>query len=158
MSVRRDDLMLDVSQAAELKMAFRRNGWTNAMIKDLSGGSVLTEVRDFLDFNKMNLKKLRTGLKKPKNESCCCDFDSQEGNDGYIEQISENIVVQKEIDLILTVLENAKKMNQVYLGINYQVLSEEEIKSLDLIIEEIKPIRKRAGRHHELCCCVKNNK
>lgn len=29
-------LMLDVSQAHELKMAFRRNGWNNAQIKALS--------------------------------------------------------------------------------------------------------------------------
>jgi|GEM_PF-439204 len=40
-----NDLMLDVSQAAELKLAFRRNGdWTNADIKTLSEGTVLGDV------------------------------------------------------------------------------------------------------------------
>lgn len=38
------DLMLDVSQAHELKLAFRRNGWTNADIKALSEGSLLADV------------------------------------------------------------------------------------------------------------------
>jgi len=36
--------MLDVSQAAELKMAFRRHGWTNADIKTLSEGDLLGKV------------------------------------------------------------------------------------------------------------------
>jgi len=36
--------MLDVSQAAELKMAFRRHDWTNADIKALSEGGILGEV------------------------------------------------------------------------------------------------------------------
>ena len=36
--------MLDVSQAAELKMAFRRNGWNNAEIKTLSEGDILADV------------------------------------------------------------------------------------------------------------------
>lgn len=39
-----NDLMLDVSQAAELKLAFRRNGWNNAEIKTLSEGNVLAKV------------------------------------------------------------------------------------------------------------------
>jgi len=39
-----NDLMLDVSQAAELKLAFRRNGWNNAEIKTLSEGNILGEV------------------------------------------------------------------------------------------------------------------
>jgi len=39
-----NDLMLDVSQAAELKLAFRRNGWNNAEIKTLSGGNILADV------------------------------------------------------------------------------------------------------------------
>jgi len=40
-----NDLMLDVSQASELKLAFRRNGdWTNADIKTLSEGTVLGDV------------------------------------------------------------------------------------------------------------------
>lgn len=39
-----NDLMLDVSQAAELKLAFRRHGWNNAEIKALSEGSILGEV------------------------------------------------------------------------------------------------------------------
>ncbi|MEI7620668.1 MAG: hypothetical protein WCJ57_03830 [Candidatus Falkowbacteria bacterium] len=38
------DLMLDVSQAVELKMAFRRHGWSNADIKKLSEGDILGEV------------------------------------------------------------------------------------------------------------------
>lgn len=37
-------LMLDVSQAHELKLAFRRNGWTNADIKALSEGKFLADV------------------------------------------------------------------------------------------------------------------
>lgn len=36
--------MLDVSQAAELKLAFRRNGWNNAEIKALSEGDILANV------------------------------------------------------------------------------------------------------------------
>lgn len=39
-----NDLMLDVSQAAELKLAFRRNGWNNAEIKTLSEGDTLAYV------------------------------------------------------------------------------------------------------------------
>jgi hypothetical protein len=39
-----NDLMLDVSQAAELKLAFRRNGWNNAEIKNLSEGDILADV------------------------------------------------------------------------------------------------------------------
>lgn len=39
-----NDLMLDVSQAAELKLAFRRNGWNNAQIKTLSEGDILAQV------------------------------------------------------------------------------------------------------------------
>jgi len=38
------DLMLDVSQAVELKLAFRRHGWTNAQIKTLSEGDILGDV------------------------------------------------------------------------------------------------------------------
>lgn len=41
---KKNDLMLDVSQAAELKMAFRRNGWNNAQIKTLSEGDILAKV------------------------------------------------------------------------------------------------------------------
>ncbi|MBI4092896.1 MAG: hypothetical protein HY420_03145 [Candidatus Kerfeldbacteria bacterium] len=39
------DLMLDVDQAGELKAAFRRGDWTNAEIKRLSEGDVLSQVR-----------------------------------------------------------------------------------------------------------------
>ncbi len=39
-----DELMLDVSQAHELKLAFRRNGWTNKDIKNLSEGDILSKV------------------------------------------------------------------------------------------------------------------
>ena len=39
-----NELMLDVSQAAELKLAFRRNGWNNAEIKTLSEGDILAKV------------------------------------------------------------------------------------------------------------------
>lgn len=39
-----NELMLDVSQAHELKLAFRRNGWTNADIKALSEGNFLANV------------------------------------------------------------------------------------------------------------------
>lgn len=39
-----NDLMLDVSQAAELKMAFRRNGYNNSQIKILSEGDLLGKV------------------------------------------------------------------------------------------------------------------
>jgi hypothetical protein len=39
-----NDLMLDVSQAAELKLDFRRNGWNNAEIKTLSEGDILADV------------------------------------------------------------------------------------------------------------------
>ena len=39
-----NDLMLDVSQAVELKLAFRRNGWNNAQIKTLSEGDILAKV------------------------------------------------------------------------------------------------------------------
>ena len=39
------DLMLDVDQAGELKAAFRRGDWTNAEIKRLCEGDVLSQVR-----------------------------------------------------------------------------------------------------------------
>jgi len=38
------ELMLDVSQAVELKLAFRRCGWNNAQIKTLSEGDILAKV------------------------------------------------------------------------------------------------------------------
>lgn len=40
------DLMLDVDQAGELKAAFRRGNWTNAEIKKLCEGDILTQVRN----------------------------------------------------------------------------------------------------------------
>lgn len=42
------DLMLDVSQAHELKLAFRRGDWTNEEIKRLCEGDILTRVRGAL--------------------------------------------------------------------------------------------------------------
>ena len=39
-----NELMLDVGQANELKMAFRRAGWTNADIKKLSEGNLAEQV------------------------------------------------------------------------------------------------------------------
>jgi len=44
MSAQNNDLMLDVSQAEELKFAFRRNNWTNKDIKVLSEGDILGKV------------------------------------------------------------------------------------------------------------------
>lgn len=38
------ELMLDVGQAQELKLAFRKHGWTNAEIKRLSEGDLLAQV------------------------------------------------------------------------------------------------------------------
>ncbi|ETB63735.1 TPA: hypothetical protein DIC38_02935 [Candidatus Nomurabacteria bacterium] len=52
-----DDLMLDVSQAHELKMAFRRNGWTNGDIKTLSEGNILTSVLDVIRDNSCVISK-----------------------------------------------------------------------------------------------------
>jgi hypothetical protein len=43
------DLMLDVSQAAELKMAFRRSNWTNEKIKRLSEGDMLARVLEVIE-------------------------------------------------------------------------------------------------------------
>lgn len=40
--------MLDVDQAGELKAGFRRNGYTNALIKKLSEGDNLAKFRDVL--------------------------------------------------------------------------------------------------------------
>lgn len=42
------DLMLDVGQANELKLAFRRAEWTNDEIKKLCEGNVLADVRNVL--------------------------------------------------------------------------------------------------------------
>jgi hypothetical protein len=42
------DLMLDVDQAGELKAAFRRCGYNNAEIKQLSTGDTLAQVRNVL--------------------------------------------------------------------------------------------------------------
>jgi len=42
------DLMLDVDQAGELKAAFRRGGYSNTEIKQLSEGDILGKVRDVL--------------------------------------------------------------------------------------------------------------
>ncbi len=42
------DLMLDVDQAGELKAAFRRGDWTNAEIKRLCEGNLLSRVRNVL--------------------------------------------------------------------------------------------------------------
>lgn len=38
------ELMLDVGQANELKLAFRKNGWTNAEIKKLCEGDLLSHL------------------------------------------------------------------------------------------------------------------
>lgn len=47
------ELMLDVGQANELKLAFRRNGWTNADVKKFSEGDLaaklLSVIRGFAD-------------------------------------------------------------------------------------------------------------
>jgi len=43
------DLMLDVDQASELKAAFRRAGWTNALIKKLCEGDNPDKARKFLE-------------------------------------------------------------------------------------------------------------
>lgn len=43
------DLMLDVDQAGELKAAFRRHGYTNALIKRLCEGASLGDVRLVLE-------------------------------------------------------------------------------------------------------------
>ena len=51
------DLMLDVSQAAELKMAFRRHGWTNAQIKTLSEGHILRDVLEVIN-GRSEIKKI----------------------------------------------------------------------------------------------------
>lgn len=40
--------MMDVSQAHELKLAFRRNGWSNAQIKRLCEGKLLGDVLDVI--------------------------------------------------------------------------------------------------------------
>lgn len=42
------DLMLDVGQANELKLAFRRADWSNDDIKRLCEGSILADVRSVL--------------------------------------------------------------------------------------------------------------
>jgi hypothetical protein len=42
------DLMLDVDQAGELKAAFRRGDWTNALIKKACEGDRLAQFRDVL--------------------------------------------------------------------------------------------------------------
>jgi hypothetical protein len=61
----KNDLMLDVSQAAELKLAFRRNGWNNAEIKTLSEGDILADV----------LKVIK-GQAKIKMIECLIDCDT----------------------------------------------------------------------------------
>ncbi|MDE1970495.1 MAG: hypothetical protein KGI50_02875 [Patescibacteria group bacterium] len=43
-----EELMLDVGQANELKLAFRRAGFTNQEIKTLSEGDLLARVREVL--------------------------------------------------------------------------------------------------------------
>jgi len=43
-----NELMLDVGQANELKLAFRRGNWTNEEIKTLSEGDMLLKVREVL--------------------------------------------------------------------------------------------------------------
>ena len=42
------EIMLDVGQANELKMAFMRNDWTNDEVKRLSEGNLLAGVRAVL--------------------------------------------------------------------------------------------------------------
>ena len=46
-----NDLMLDVGQANELKLAFRRNNWNNVQIKTLSQGNALAEVLEVIKGN-----------------------------------------------------------------------------------------------------------
>ena len=53
----KDDLKFDVSQAHELKLAFRRNGWTNSDIKALSEKNILSVVLKFLNEKFVNLNK-----------------------------------------------------------------------------------------------------
>ncbi|OHA58691.1 MAG: hypothetical protein A2571_02890 [Candidatus Vogelbacteria bacterium RIFOXYD1_FULL_44_32] len=44
-----DTFVLDVDQASELKHAFKRNGFTNAQIKELTSGDFLSGVRDVIE-------------------------------------------------------------------------------------------------------------
>lgn len=72
-----NELMLDVSQAHELKMAFRRNGWTNADIKALSEGNFLTDV----------LKLMNGQLEvKPIEHLIDCDDDPFIPDDWSVEE------------------------------------------------------------------------
>ena len=58
---KKEDLMLDVSQAHELKMAFRRNGWSKKDIKELSQGKKLGDVLDFIK-NQTEVRQEMTDL------------------------------------------------------------------------------------------------
>lgn len=48
-----NELMLDVGQANELKLAFRRNGWTNADAKKLCDGDTLAKILHIVRDNNM---------------------------------------------------------------------------------------------------------
>lgn len=66
---------LDVGQANELKLAFRRTGWTNEEIKRLCEGNTLAEVRDVL-LGRAEIKSLQFSFTIPalsrlaKSEIC----------------------------------------------------------------------------------------
>ncbi len=51
--------MLDVNQATELEMVFRRNGWGGEDIKDLTEGKKINELLSFIKDQKRVRKELR---------------------------------------------------------------------------------------------------
>jgi hypothetical protein len=63
-----NDLMLDVSQAAELKLAFRRNGWNNAQIKTLSEGDILAKVLQVIT-GQAEIKLIPESVRKWREEN-----------------------------------------------------------------------------------------
>ncbi len=113
-------LMLDVNQAAELKMAFRRNGWTNSDIKLLSGGDTLKEVLSFMKSNKRELLRLDEELNSSIKEECYCDLKKVKlsGGDSPDNDLMKESLL-KEVQRILSKLNDDEiKIIKYYYGLS----------------------------------------
>ncbi len=153
-------LMLDVSLAHELKMAFRRNQWSSADIKSLSEKDTLSKVLNFLRDNQSQLKSMSVPIRKHKTE-CCENLDSvivnKEDFSGEKHLMNESL--RKDVRRVLSYLDETELLVvRYYFGINDDALSVREICDvLHLSEEEVLEIKEKALDHlrnSKICHCV----
>ena len=153
-------LMMDVSLAHELKMAFRRNGWKSSDIKNLSKKDTLSKVLKFLEENKEELRNMKVLVKKPRKETCICSIDSiitSEDFSGDKDLMQESL--KKDVQKVLSKLTDLEiKVTKLYFGIDCESLHPEEIgEALGLNEEEVNFIKEKAINHlreSKMCYCI----